>query len=42
MDTKKILIVAAISAAVTIAIDFILPIKVDSTTMTGTRFASKN
>jgi len=41
MDTKKILITAAIAAAVVLAMDFILPIKVDEN-FVGTRFASKN
>lgn len=40
METKKILITAAIAAAVVLAMDFILPIKVTED-MTGTRFASK-
>ena len=40
MDTKKILITAAIAAAVVLAMDFILPIKVDSN-MVGSRFATK-
>ena len=40
MDTKKILLVVAISAAVTIAMDFILPIKVGDNYV-GSRFAAK-
>lgn len=41
MDTKKILIMAAVAAAVTIALDFILPIKITEDG-TGTRFATRN
>ena len=41
MDTKKILITAAIAAAVVIAMDFVLPIKVTAEGK-GTRFASDN
>lgn len=40
MNTKQILYTAAIAAAVVLAMDFILPIKVDDN-FVGTRFASK-
>ena len=40
MDTKKILIMAAVAAAVVLAMDFILPGKVMDD-MTVTRFATK-
>ena len=40
METKKILIMAAVAAAVVLAMDFILPGKVMDD-MTVTRFATK-
>lgn len=40
MQTKQILITAAIAAAVVLAMDFILPIKVDEN-FVGGRFNSK-